>query len=50
MQNFKIIKLQGYVKVIFETSPGESTSITYFMKIMHILSLVECNLSKLEIT
>ena len=29
---------------------GKSTSITYFMKIMHILSLVKCDLSALEIT
>ena len=29
---------------------SESTSITCSMKIMHTLSLVECNLSDLEIT
>ena len=29
---------------------GESTSITCSMKIMHTLSLVECNLFDLEIT
>ena len=29
---------------------GESTSITYSLKMMHILSLRECNLSELEIT
>ena len=29
---------------------GKSTSITCSMKIMHTLSLVECNLSDLEIT
>ena len=29
---------------------GESTSIIYSLKMMHILSLGECNLSELEIT
>ena len=60
MLNFRIMKLQGDVKVIFEAFPtksllcrvdykGESTSITYSLKMMHILSLGECNLSELEI-
>ena len=29
---------------------GESTSISYSLKMMHILSLGQCNLSKFEIT
>ena len=58
--NFKIMKLLRDVKVNVEALPtklmlcrvdykGESTSITYSFKMMHILSLGECNLSELEI-
>ena len=55
------MKLLGDLKVIFSCTSnqielcrvdckGESTSISYSLKMRHILSLGECNLSELEIT